>query len=496
LILQRQLDSSRATAFYIAQFFAFGFGAINVLGFAPYGWFPLPIISLAALFWLWRRFPQRAVWLTFSYGIGYFVTGVGWLYVSLHDYGGMSWLTAGTAIFLFSAFLALFPIPVAYLYQRKVLGSYFGLAAAWMLQEWVRSWIFTGFPWLSLGYSQVLTSPLSGYAPVFGVFGISLFVVLTSAVMARPTLRATTGIVLLWSIGFGLQFISWTHPIRTPFSVSLLQGNIDQSNKWRAASLEDSMLTYAHMVMASKSQLIILPETALPIFYHTIPPEYLAALSNNVRAHGGDVLIGIPEQLPNGLYYNSLMSFGRSPHQTYRKYHLVPFGEYFPMKPLSDYLMAILKIPMSDFSQGPAYPGTLNVAGQKVAADICYEDVFGDEIIRPLPQASVLVNVTDDAWFGNTPAPWQHLQIAQMRALETGRYMLRATNTGVTAIINPQGKVVAHLPIFTRGVLNGSAQGYQGETPFVRFGNRLALLLAGVLLFVDKLLKKSSKRQQ
>jgi apolipoprotein N-acyltransferase len=495
LILQHQLKVSHPTGFYLALFAALGFGAINVWGFAPYGWFPLPIIALAALFWLWRIFPQRAVWLTLSYGIGNFVTGVGWLYVSLHDYGGLSWLTAGTAIFLFSAFLALFPVSAAYLYQRKIVGPYFGLAAVWMLQEWVRSWILTGFPWLSLGYSQVLTSPLSGYAPVFGVFGISLFVVLSATVLVRPTRRAMLGIAVLWFAGFELQAVSWTHPILAPFSVSLLQGNIDQSSKWQENSLKDSMLTYAQMVMASKARLIILPETALPLFYNTIPPKYLNVLSRSASAHGGDVLIGIPEQLPNGRYYNSLMSFGRSPHQTYRKYHLVPFGEYFPLKPLSDVLMAMLKIPMSDFSRGPAYPNTLNVAGQKIAADICYEDVFGDEIIHPLPRASVLVNVTDDAWFGNTPAPWQHLQIAQMRALETGRYMLRATNTGVTAIINPHGKVVAHLPVFTRGVLNGMAQGYQGATPFVHFGNSLALVLASVFLLIDSGLRRRREKQ-
>jgi apolipoprotein N-acyltransferase len=239
---------------------------------------------------------------------------------------------------------------------------------------------------------------------------------------------------------------------------------------------------YREMTTASKSRLIVLPETALPLFLHQVPRDYLETLATHARANNGAVLIGVPERLPSGEYFNSVVAFGTGTTQVYRKSHLVPFGEFIPLRPLLGWIVGVLAIPLQDFSRGKIEQQPLDVAGQRVAVNICYEDVFGEEIIRQLPQATMLVNASNVAWFGRSIAPQQHLQISQMRALETGRYMLRATNTGVTAVIDTHGQVVAAAPEFTKATVTHTVPGYQGATPFVRWGNYAALLLAASML--------------
>lgn len=460
-------------------------GVINVFAFAPYGWFLLPIFTLIGLVQLFTFHPRRAVWLGWLYGLGFFSAGISWLYISLHVYGGMNIGVTLLTLFLFSSFLALFPALFGWAYQVIGIRSAVGLASVWVLQEWMRSWIFTGFPWLTLGYSQIPNSVLLGYAPIFGVFGVSFLLAWTSFLITRINVNRIILIVIIWLIGGLLQTVQWTKPIGPLFSVALLQGNINQDTKWRAEALTDTLVGYERMVLASQAQLIILPETAFPVLYPEIPVSFLNILIHSVQQHHGDLLVGIPEQTTEGRYYNSLMSMGSSPLQVYRKSHLVPFGEYIPLKSVFGQLLRLLNVPMSDFSRGAAQQPALHVSGQNVAADICYEDAFGNEIIRSLPNATILVNVTNDAWFGSSSAPWQHLQMSQMRAIETGRYMLRATNTGVTAIISPHGKVMKYLPIYTRAVLNGIAQGYQGATPYYYVGNVLIILGALILLLVE-----------
>jgi apolipoprotein N-acyltransferase len=241
--------------------------------------------------------------------------------------------------------------------------------------------------------------------------------------------------------------------------------------------LRATLDTYLGMVRGSDARLIILPETALPLFLRDVPENYLEALAEHAKRNNGDVLIGVPERLPNGNYYNSVVSVGSATRQTYRKSHLVPFGEFIPLRPILGELVSRLAIPLQDFSRGTPEQQPLAVAGEQVAINICYEDVFGDEIIRQLPQATLLVNVSNVAWFGRSIAPQQHLQIAQMRALETGRYMLRATNTGMTAVVSPQGLVEAVAPEFQSAVLTRTVAGMRGSTPYVRWGNYAALLL-------------------
>ena len=468
-------------------------GALAIAGFAPWGWFLAPVLALAALFYSARTDSVRvATGKGFAFGLGYFGGGVSWVYVSLHDFGMMPLPLAAVATVLFCAFLALFPAAALALSARLGrAGGWRWLAAAtgaWLLVEWSRGWLFTGFPWLSLGYSQVPASPLAGYAPVLGVYGLSGLVALSAA---APVLRKTWSLALLlalWTGGWALQSVEWTQPVGRPLSVSLLQGAVAQELKFRPDKQAETLRDYLRLTQASASRLIVLPETALPMFLDDVPTGYLARLRKHARGQVGDVLLGVPERLADGRYFNSVISLGQAPTQTYRKQHLVPFGEFVPWG--FGWIVDYLHIPLSDFSRGDETQSPLAVAGQKVAVDICYEDAFGEEIIRALPAATLLVNVSNDAWFGNSASPWQHLQIAQMRALETGRHMLRANNTGITAAIDHKGRVVVRLDPFVQGVLHTQAQGYEGLTPYARFGNGPVVALAVLALLLIRLVPR------
>jgi apolipoprotein N-acyltransferase len=398
---------------------------------------------------------------------------------------------AAIATLLLCAFLALFPALAGYLQaksDRPIASRQLMLIPAlWVLGEWVRDWIFTGFPWLTLGYSQT-ASPLGGYAPLTGVFGLSWLVWLCAGLLLALTragerAAALIGLALLIGAGYGLKQVEWTQPQGAPVTVSLLQGNIPQELKWDEARFAATVRLYQRMTAESTARLTILPETAIPRFLDLLDPELLRALAQTARSRGADLIIGVPLREAIGRYYNSVLGLGASPIQRYDKVHLVPFGEFIP--PGFGWVLSVLKIPLTDFSRGSAEQAPLALAGQKIAVNICYEDAFGEEIIRFLPEATLLVNVSNVAWFGDSLAPHQHLQMAQLRALEAGRYMLRATNTGMSAIIDHHGNIAAVLPAFTQGTLNGTAQGRSGATPYVRWGNApvvvLALLACGLV---------------
>ena len=489
---------------------AFLLGAVTVLGYAPFGVFPLPVLTLAALFWLWLRAtsPRAAAFQGFAYGLGLFLFGVSWVYVSLHDFGAMPAPLAALATLLFCAFLALLPAAAGYCSRRAPLSPAVAGAvlapAAWTLAEWTRGWIFTGFPWLGTGYSQISSSPLAGYAPVLGIYGMTLATAASAgliAVLARRAVEMANGgwrmanvsrtflhpasiaLLLLWSAGFALKQIAWTEAAGAPVTVSLLQGNVAQDLKWREDRVIPTLNTYRRLIESSDAKLIILPETALPLFLQQVPEDYLNALAAHARAQGGDVLIGLPERIAGGGYYNSVVSRGSSSPQVYRKSHLVPFGEFIPLRPLLAGIVGMLAIPLQDFSRG-VDQRPLAVAGQRVAVNICYEDAFGEEIIRQLPEATLLVNVSNVAWFGRSLAPQQHLQISRARALETGRTMLRATNTGVTGVIGPRGELIEAAPEFTTATVTREVQGYRGATPYVRWGNHPTLAACVALIAI------------
>lgn len=470
-------------------------GALCVFGFAPLGIFPIPVLALAVLFALWQRAgtPRIAAWLGFAFGLGLFSAGISWIYVALHDYGDMPMLLALPGTLLFAAFLALFPASAGYAQARFIVAkparTVLVMPAAWVLVEWVRGTIFTGFPWLTLGYAHS-GSPLAGYAPLLGVYGVSLvagvsaglLVILWQARGSKPGKLALVALLMLWGAGALLRSVAWTQPHGEPFTVALVQGNIAQNLKFNEDALVGTLETYRRLASQNEARLTVLPETALPLLRHEVPQNYVQRLRDHARQSGGDMIVGVFER-SNGSYYNSVFTLGSADEQYYRKHHLVVFGEFIPLRPLLGWFInGVLDIPMGDLARGDDSQAPLNVAGQRVAVNICYEDAFGEEIIRALPQATLLVNVTNDAWYGHSYAAAQHNQISQMRALETGRMMLRATNTGVTSIIGTDGKVLQRLPQHEEAVLLGMAQGYDGITPYVRWGNAAVMLLIAAML--------------
>jgi apolipoprotein N-acyltransferase len=477
------------------DFLAFSAGALLPLAFAPFDLSLLAILLPAILFAVWlRSAPRQAAWLGYLFGLGMFGTGVSWVYVAIHDFGYAGVPLAVFLTGLFVAFLALFTAGLGYLTARLFPVSDWSklllvFPAMWTLFEWFRGWFLTGFPWLNLGYSQI-SSPLRGFAPLLGVYGVS-FVTAFSAGLLLIALRAErfpraaylAGLILLGVVGSFSATLNWTQPIDAPLRVSVIQGNIPQDTKWRPEAFSYTLDLYQRLTQENAdSDLIIWPEAALPLFYHQAS-DYIAGLQQIARVRNMDLIIGLPVMdLQTRRYYNSMMTLGKE-QRFYHKRHLVPFGDFVPLGNWLRGLIRFFDLPMSGFSAGPTEQPLLRVAGHRVGVTICYEDAFGEEVIRALPGADFLVNATNNAWYGNSLAPHQHLQISRMRALETGRYLLRATTNGISAIIGPRGELLAHSPQFATYVLRGQVQPMQGATPYVRFGNTpLLSLLVGILV--------------
>lgn len=482
-----------------ALFAASALGALTVAGFAPLEIFALPVLALALLMRLWRAAasPRAAGALGFAWGLGFFLTGVSWVYVSLHDVGGMAAPLALTATALFCAYLALFPALAGALFRWLIVkptptdataGTPIRLAllaaACWTLAEVLRGHLLTGFPWLAIGDSQTPPSPLAGFAPLIGSEGVGFLLVGIAALLAFSSvtppraLLALTLSSLVCLAGWQLRSIAWTQATGEPLRVSLLQGNVPQGIKWDPERLNLSLDTYLRLAQAHAADLVVLPETALPLFLDQVPPSVLSRLSSQ-----GEALLGIAVRDGAGGYLNAAVALPLEPDGSWRGYakrHLVPFGEFIP--PGFGWFFALVRIPMSDFTAGAAHQPPITLAGQRVAVNICYEDLFGDLLREALPEATLLVNLSNTAWFGRSLAQAQHLQIARLRALETGRPMLRATNTGMTAAIAPDGQVSAMLPPFELGALQVELRGYQGLTPYARWGDSPLLLLTALIL--------------
>jgi apolipoprotein N-acyltransferase len=485
-------------------------GTICVLGFAPFYLYPASILAIIGLCFFLSECNtiKTASWSAFCFGLGLFCAGIYWIYISLHTFGGMpSWIAA-LATFLLSAFMASFTAltgGIAFwialkknqssstLFKADRLSLIIALAIIWGLADWTRSWIFTGFPWLTIGYTQVPNGALAGLLPIFGIYGISTLTVLVSGLLfifvsiyfKNITLLKPLAIrCMLLALGFMiggqlLKSIEWSTPIGEPIGTALIQGNIAQDLKWSPDTTANTIALYLDAVQKSKAKLIVLPETALPILSTQLTPDIKTILQAQALQNQGNLILGIVKYTEDTReYFNGALSFGVDAKQHYEKSHLVPFGEFIPLKQAFGWVYRdLLNMPMSDMSRGTLQQQPMHLSGQQVAINICYEDVFGEEIIRQLPAATLLVNITNDAWFGDSLAPDQHLQFSQARAIETGRMMLRATNTGATAAIDPKGQIVAYAPHFTQTTLNVSAQGYTGTTPYVRMGNWLFLLI-------------------
>ena len=469
---------------------AFLAGAITVAGFAPFGLGVLPVFSLALLFFLWRH-PARAglnTWTGYAFGLGLMGFGVFWIRISIAQFGGVPMALAVVITVLFVLLMAAYYALAGWISERLRSRSdgvwlLLLLPAVWVLAEWLRGWLFTGFPWLSLGYSQI-DLPLAGYGPVLGVFGISLALALSAGLLNLwPRPLAVVTLLALWGGGLGLQQIAWTGPAGEPVRVSLLQGNIPQEQKWKRAMRAPSINLYLEMTASvPDSRIVVWPETAVPAFDSEVETTLLQPLHEQMRAQGRDVLLGIVAGSVEADYFNAMQSLGASGRGHYHKRHLVPFGEYLPFDTWTRPVLDFLQIPMSDFSPGGDGKPLVTLAGYPAGIDICYEDAYGDEIIRALPEAALLINASNDAWFGDSLAPHQHLEIARMRALETGRFLLRATNTGISAIIDERGRLRGTSPQFERAILSDEIVPMLGSTPFAVWGNLTMLVLAGLML--------------
>jgi len=493
-------------------------GALTVFGYAPFGVALAPIATLAVLFGLWRDAPTpRAAAVTgFAFGAGLFGAGVSWIAIALERFGGMPAPLAILGIAGFCAYLALWPALAGWAVARVAPAAsaarLVAAAGAWTLAEWLRGFVLSGFPWLAVGHAELPGSSLAGYAPVGGVFAVSLAVAACAALLAwlvdaigrgarAEALGAAGTIAAIFVAGAALDGVEWTRPHAAPVAVSLVQGNIAQEEKFDPELRERAFRIYAELVATTKGAIVVLPESAFPVFAHQVPQATIEALASTMEGRRGDVLLGMfVARPPEGddtqpRIHNSVVSLGVAPTQLYRKRHLVPFGESIPAKPLVGWVIdRVLAIPLSDQTPGPADQAPFALAGERLLVHICYEDAFGSELAAWSRDATMLVNVTNDAWYGRSIAAWQHNQIAAMRAKETGKPMLRATNTGVTSVIDPDGNVRVQLPWFRRGVLETTVAGRDGLTPFVRFGNLPVATASLALLVLAYLLSRRAAR--
>jgi apolipoprotein N-acyltransferase len=394
-------------------------------------------------------------------------------------------LVAGGITGLLVVYLALTPALVFVLwhYSRRLLGetSLWLLPLFWFSFEWFKGWFLTGMPWLSLGYSQT-GSPLAGFAPLIGVYGISalcLFMAVALFLLLRDKRYSMLAILLLVPLsGWLLQQIDWTEAQPQAIKVSMVQGNIPQEVKWRRDQRENVFNTYWRETdHLWDSDLIIWPETALPATSEEIEATLLQRLQQAAIDHGTDILTGLlVSEREQNRYYNSMILLGQE-RSLYHKRHLVIFGEYYPMRWLLDLLSGVINIPYSDLTPGPVEQETMSIGTSKLGASICFEDVFSRDIMLALPEANLLVNLSNDAWFGNSTAPHQHMQIAQMRSLETERVMMRSTNTGISAFIDHKGRVIKQSEQFRTQSISAEVRGRSGATPFFYF-NKIQWLLS------------------
>lgn len=469
-------------------------GAALPLSFAPFGWWWVapPVLALQFLL-MWPVGVRERALRGFWFGTGCFTTGTWWLYISIHDFGGAA------PPFAIAVCALLILVMAGYLAGWGWLCGFLGRGsppwqmlvvypASWVLVEWLRGWLFSGFPWLSLGYGQI-EGPLRAWAPVVGVHGVSLVVLglagaLATLVMgtARERQLAVGVIVAVAAATFAVGRPTWVRPSGGELAVGLVQGGISQDRKWLLEELDSTKALYRdRTVELADADLIIWPEAAIPALAHEVK-DYLAALEELAKARDQQLILGILTfDFSTGEFRNSLVSIGKATG-VYHKRHLVPFGEYFPVPDFIRNFLRLMNLPYQDISAGLPGQPALVAHGVGIAPTICYEDVFGAELREFLPSAGLLVNVSNDGWFGDSIAPHQHLEMARFRALETGRYMLRSTNTGITAIIDPAGRVVARAQQFHAEVLTGTVRPYAGATPWVRFGNWPVLLACGLML--------------
>lgn len=472
-------------------------GAFLPFAFAPLNIFMFAFIMPAILLHLWlKSSAKQAFWLGLFFGIGFFTVGSSWVYISVHSFGNATPLLAAFLTSLLILLMSCYPAIQGYILRRFfkekniLLICLCAFPTTWVLLEYIRSFLFDGFPFLFLGYSQ-LTTPLSGLAPIIGVYGLSLITAFISGVFVLVSRRISRaqkliGIslaLLCLLLGWNYQGHNWTKPIGNPIQLSLIQGNISQSIKWNSNELNTILTKYVTLTQQHwDSSLIVWPEGAVPLFPDQIP-DFFTLLNQHAKAHHTTLIIGAPlDDTSTQTYYNGLLMLGEN-IGSYRKRHLVPFGEFIPLQSIYGSIMKKLNVPMSNLSPGPKEQPSLMFNNIPIATFICYETAFPIETLNEIQGKALAINIVDDAWFGHSIAAAQQLQMTQMRALETGRYIAVTANTGITALINPLGQTISMLPINTADVLTVKAFAMSGTTPLIRF-NYYPVLIIGCILLV------------
>ncbi|MBD9355338.1 apolipoprotein N-acyltransferase [Methylomonas sp. EbA] len=467
------------------------------MAFAPYDYAYAAVAALMFMYWVWQQqAPNRAALSGYLFGLGLFSTGIWWTYISIHDFGGGDPYSAIALTALLVAVWALFPALTGWMIAKTLLwsGPWLRIIAAaivWVTVEYFRGyWLLNGFPWLQIAYSQ-LSTPLAGFAPLVGVYGVGFLLALSAFAAVEmfrgklTVLRCLPVLVSIWVGGWYLQSVAWTQAAGAPIKVTLVQGNIGQDQKWQKNQKLNTLRLYQELTEQHwDSDVIIWPETSIPAFLSQVKEFYIDPLQTAAQAHGVDLVVGLPSSGQGKDYYNSVMTLGEK-QALYHKNHLLPFGEYLPLQPLSGWVLDKLQIPLGDFAAGGDQQTLLTAGGHAFVTTICYEDAFGELVARQVADAGYIVNMTNDAWFGDSSQPHQHMQMARMRALETGRYLVRVTNTGVTGFVGPDGALRSQAPLFNTTTLTDYIVPMSGLTPYVMLGDKgLFGLLAVLLLLV------------
>ncbi|MCZ6565572.1 MAG: apolipoprotein N-acyltransferase [Gammaproteobacteria bacterium] len=485
-------------------------GAILVGAFAPFSYWWLTLICPALLYVsIINRSALDAFLLSIIFGLFFFGFGVPWTFNSIHEFGHAPIFLSAFLASLLVIVLTLFPAFSTYIFCKLRCNAYFSFTSAlafsslWALFEWLRSWIFTGFPWLLLGHAHH-SSPLQDVIPIFGTYGATWLALLVSCLVVVIALgkfrQKVLALISLALVALSLMVanqITWTQAEDEELSIALVQGNISQEMKWDRTNHPFIMSKYMQLSEAHlDADIIVWPETAIPTYYTLVKDSFIKELSETAQNNNVDFLVGVFTYDPsNGKVFNSVMALGEG-LSFYQKQHLVPFGEYIPFRGLISFLDRYIQIPMEDLSEGEGRP-LVSLKGHPVGASICYEAVYGNEVIEALPDAKFLINVSNDAWFGDSLAPHQHLEIARSRAIETGRYLLRATNTGISAIIAPDGSIINKSVQFKEDVIRAKIQPYSGLTPYSRWGNwGIVTILFGIMFIICLYQWKMQQRKQ
>ncbi len=492
-------------------------GAISVLSFAPFNRGIFIVISFISLLWYCNEQSyKKTIVYGIIFGVSYFMAQLYWMFYSLYSVIGIGFLNSAGGMLGFVLFLSLYVVLALLLLKflstkSQEFNYIFIFPSCWVLFEWLRGWLFTGFSWSDISYTQVNNFLMQGFFPLVGSYGVSwltmsvigfLFVVILNhkkLIIDKPKFTIASRVAIVYFmiiaiVGYYLNGKVYTESYGKPTKVALIQGNISGTDKWDTNSFLEHLDMYASMISRTKADIVILPETAIPMYEKYLPPHYIEDIVKLAKLNHAELVVGIPKEInANGDYVNSATVFTQNNHPYYAKSHLVPFGEYIPLKNLWGRFYIFAGIPMVGFSAGNAQQKPLVLANQKIAFNICYENGFGSELINAASQATLMVNLSDMVWYGNSIAEDQHLQLSQARALENQRFFIQGTNSGLTSIIDPWGKIITSLKPFEKNILEDYVQGRIGVTPYQNYGNYPIVIFVLLIIMVAVISKFYAK---